>query len=503
MPAFPRRSGLVLHLTALPGPFGIGDMGVEAERFVDFLVAAGQTYWQVLPLSPTGYADSPYQGTSVFAGNPMLISPERLLADGHLVADDLVQRPAFPDARVDFGAVIAWKTALLNRAFARFQRMPAGVRAPFERFCAEQAAWLDDVALFMALKEAHALRAWPEWPAPLAAREPVALARARADLADAIEAQKYRQWVFFEQWERLRRYANQRGIRIIGDVPIFVALDSADVWANTRLFHFDANLRPTLISGVPPDYFSATGQLWGHPLYRWDVMASDGYRWWIERFRAAFHFADIVRIDHFRGFYNYWEIAAGETTAINGRWVDGPRDDLFAAVTAALGDVAIIAEDLGDFTAESRVGLDALMARSGFPGMRILQFAFNRREGDRFFPHNYPRACVAYTGTHDNDTLVGWFTSSSTEAERRDAARYLCGGSADIAWSFIRTAWMSVADTAMTTVQDLLSLGSDARMNLPGTLGAHNWTWRLPAGALNGQIAARLYDLTDIYQRLP
>ncbi len=503
MRPFPRRSGLILHPTSLPGPYGIGDLGEEAYRFVDFLAAAGQTYWQVLPLSPTGYADSPYQGTSAFAGNPMLISPDRLIAAGHLTVADLADRPAFPDERVDFGAVIAWKSALLDRAFRRFQTLPSADRAPFERFCAEQAAWLDDVALFMALKQTHAMRAWTEWPPALAAREPDALARVRAELADTIEAHKYFQWVFFTQWRELRRYANRRGIRIIGDVPIFVALDSADVWANPHLFYFDADLRPTVVSGVPPDYFSETGQLWGHPLYRWDVMAADGYRWWIDRFRAAFTLADVVRIDHFRGFYNYWEIPAGETTAINGRWVDGPRADLFKAVAAALGEVAIIAEDLGDFTPELRAGLDALMAQFGFPGMRILQFAFNRREGDRFFPHNYPRNCVVYTGTHDNDTLVGWFTNSSTEAERRDALRYLCGSADDIAWAFIRTAWMSVADTAITTVQDLLGLGSEARMNLPGTLGLHNWTWRMPPGALDQRLAHRLRDLTEIYQRLP
>lgn len=503
MTTFPRRSGVILHPTSLPGPYGIGDLGDEAYRFVDFLAAAGQTYWQVLPLSPTGYADSPYQGTSAFAGNPMLISPDRLLAAGHVTPDDLVDRPAFSDERVDFGAVIVWKSALLDRAFRRFRAQTAADRAPFERFCEEQAGWLDDVAFFMALKQAHSMRAWTEWSPALAARDPDALALARAELAGTIEAHKYFQWVFFTQWQELRRYASSRGIRIIGDVPIFVALDSADVWANPRLFHFDVNLRPTMVSGVPPDYFSETGQLWGHPLYRWDVMAAEGYRWWIDRFRAAFMLSDVVRIDHFRGFYNYWEIPAGETTAINGRWVDGPRADLFTAVTAALGDVAIIAEDLGDFTPESRAGLDALMAQFGFPGMRILQFAFNRREGDRFFPHNYPRNCVAYTGTHDNDTLVGWFTNSSTDAERRDALRYLCGAADDIAWAFIRTAWMSVAATAMTTVQDLLGLGSEARMNLPGTLGSHNWTWRMPPGALDQRLAGRLYDLTEIYQRLP
>jgi 4-alpha-glucanotransferase len=501
---FPRRSGIVLHPTSLPGRFGIGDLGDAAHRFVDFLAEAGQTYWQVLPLSPTGYGDSPYQGTSAFAGNPMLISPERLVADGLLEAAALADYPALPDDRVDYGAVIAAKGALLDRAYARFGQAPAERHASFEAFCHEHAGWLEDFALFTALKQAHEQRAWREWEPGAAAREPAALERWRAQLVPELEAIRWRQWVFAEQWGALRRYANGRGVRIIGDIPIYVALDSADVWAAPHLFHFDADLRPSRVSGVPPDYFSATGQLWGHPLYRWEAMAADDYGWWIARFRQALALVDVVRIDHFRAFYNYWEIPAGETTAINGRWVQGQGAPVFHAVEAALGPgLPIIAEDLGDFNAESRAGLDALMQQFGFPGMRIFQFAFNGREGDRFFPHTYPRATVVYTGTHDNDTSVGWFTTSSTEPERVDALRYTGTSGEDVAWDFIRVCWMSVADTAMTTVQDLLSLGAEARLNLPGTVGPPNWTWRLLEGTLDGGVAARLRDLTAIYQRLP
>ncbi len=502
---FPRRSGILMHPTSLPGRFGIGDLGEEAFRLVDFLASAGQSFWQVLPLSPTGYGDSPYQGLSAFAGNPMLISPEKLVEVGHLSPGDLGGTPDFPAERVDFGPVIRYKTALLDRAFVNFRtRAPGEQRAEFAHFCEEQAFWLDDFALFMALKEAHHLRPWHEWDPGAAAREPQALARWRDDLADRIESHKYRQWQFFRQWLAVKRYANERGVGIIGDIPIFVALDSTDVWANPPLFHLDENLQPTVVSGVPPDYFSETGQLWGHPLYRWDVMAQDGYAWWIARFRMAFTQADIVRIDHFRGFYNYWEVPGGATTAVQGRWLYGPGARLFHAVTAALGRVAIIAEDLGDLDDESRAGVDALQAEFGYPGMKVLQFAFGAGPDDPFLPHNFSSPhWVVYTGTHDNDTVVGWYQVTSTEEERDYARRYLgCDGS-DIAWDLIRLAWSSVARTAMTTVQDLLSLGHEARMNLPGTVGPPNWCWRLLPGALTDAVARRLLDLTAIYGRLP
>ena len=504
MTRFPRRSGILMHPTSLPGRFGIGDLGEEAYQFVDFLVRAGQSYWQVLPLSPTGYGDSPYQGLSALAGNPMLISPQKLLADGFLTTSDLDDVPYFADDRVDFGPVIYHKTRILNRAFANFQaRAHAEQRQTFARFCQEHAAWLDDFALFMALKEAHDLRPWGEWEPGLQTRNPEDLQHWRDSLANEIENQKVRQWLFFDQWLALKAYANDRGIQIIGDIPIFVALDSVDVWANTNLFFFDQDLRPTVQSGVPPDYFSETGQLWGHPLYRWDLMAENGYKWWIARFRMAFTQADIVRIDHFRAFYNYWEVPASEKTAVKGRWLYGPGADLFHTITEALGKVAIIAEDLGDFDTESRAGVDALQAEFGYPGMKVTQFAFGGGPSDPFLPHNYCRDWVAYTGTHDNDTSAGWYQTTSTEAERDYARKYLGSDGSDIAWDLIRLTWASTANTAMTTVQDLLSLEHDARMNTPSTVGPPNWGWRLHRGALTEEITQRLLELTGVYGRLP
>jgi 4-alpha-glucanotransferase len=501
---FPRRSGILMHPTSLPSKFGIGDLGDTAYRFVDFLAAAGQSYWQVLPLNPTGYADSPYQTLSAFAGNPMLISPEKLVEIAHLSETDLEKTPTFPDERVDFGSVIHYKTGLLDRAFAGFRaQAPASQREAFARFCDEQAFWLDDLALFMALKETHNLCPWHEWEPEVVTRRPKALAHWRKSLADEIENQKYRQWQFFEQWLAIKRYANERDIHIIGDIPIFVSLDSADVWANPHLFHFDENLKPTVVSGVPPDYFSETGQLWGHPLYRWDAMAQDGYAWWIARFRMAFTQCDVVRVDHFRGFYNYWEIPAEEETAIKGHWLRGPGADLFHAVTNALGEVAIIAEDLGDFDAESRAGVDALQAEFGYPGMKVLQFAFSGDPENSFLPHNYTHDYIVYTGTHDNDTVFGWYQATSTRTERDYARRYMARDGSDIAWNLIRLAWASIAHTAMTTAQDLLSLGHDFRMNTPSTVGAPNWCWRLLPGALDDWVAARLRELTSIYGRMP
>jgi 4-alpha-glucanotransferase len=500
---FPRASGILMHPTSLPGRYGIGDLGDAAYDFLDFLAAAGQAYWQVLPLSPTGYGDSPYQGLSAFAGNPMLISPDRLIDLGHLSASDLVDLPHFPNDRVDFGPVIYHKTRLLNRAFANFRSgAPTEQQASFARFCREQAAWLDDVALFMALKEAHDLRPWEEWEAALRTRQSEALDRWQANLADEIDNQRYRQWQFFEQWLALKQAANERNIRIIGDIPIFVAYDSADVWANPHLFHFDDDLQPKVVSGVPPDYFSETGQLWGHPLYNWQVMAEDGYAWWIDRFRMAFTQSDIVRIDHFRGFHNYWEVPAGEKTAIKGRWLYGPGAALFEAVTADLGRVAIIAEDLGDFDDESRAGVDYLQETFGYPGMKVLQFSFSTGPTDPFLPHNYDSPnWVVYTGTHDNDTVLGWYEESSTETERDYARKYLYTDASDLPWDLIRLAWASTACTAMTTTQDLLNLGHYARMNTPSTIGPPNWCWRLLPGALTDELAAQLLTLTAIYGR--
>ncbi|MBI4675376.1 MAG: 4-alpha-glucanotransferase [Chloroflexi bacterium] len=517
---FPRRSGVVLHPTSLPGPYGIGDLGAPAFDFVDWLVQAGQSYWQVLPLSPTGYGDSPYQGLSAFAGNPMLISPEKLLEVGHLHASDLENLPAFPRAGVDFGWIISWKMELLQRAYTNFKTRGTRVqRAAFEQFMRDNAAWLDDAALFLALKETHDRRAWYDWEPEIRSREPAAMAQAQKTLADEIARQKYLQWMFYEQWLALKAYANARDIDIIGDIPIYVARDCCDVWANPHLFALDADLNPTLVSGVPPDYFSEDGQFWGHPLYRWDVMEREGYGWWIERFRSAFTQCDVVRIDHFRAFYNYWEVPATAKTAREGKWKYGAGGKLFHAVNAALGDdprplqppdvqgsgrgsgVRIIAEDLGDFDAASRAGLDALLQEFSFPGMKILQFAFGGTAEAAFLPHNYTREWVVYTGTHDNDTAVGWWNSAN-EYEKHFTRKYLNTSAHDIAWDLIRAAWMSVANTAMTTAQDILHLGNEARMNLPGVLGPPNWCWRMRESALTRELAERLLDMTQVYARV-
>ncbi len=502
----PRASGLLLHPTSLPGRYGIGDLGDAALAWIDFLVTAGQSIWQVLPLGPTGFADSPYACLSAFAGNPLLISPDRLIESGDLIAADLGTVPAFPQERVDYGAVIEWKMPLLHRAARRFLSAATPQRrTQFIAFCADNAAWLDDYALFIAVKMHFNQRMWTDWDAGIALREPAAMAHWQKMLADEIAEHRVLQFFFWEQWQALKSRANRRGVRIVGDVPIFVAGDSADVWANRPLFHLDETGRPTLIAGVPPDYFSETGQRWGNPLYRWDVLAGQGYHWWIERVRAMLDKVDIVRIDHFRGFIAYWEIPASEPTAIKGRWVPGPSAALFAAIEKALGRLPIWAEDLGVITPE----VIDLRERFGFPGMKILQFAFDEDAlrasfGDYtrnpFLPHNYTPNFVVYTGTHDNDTALGWFEHCAAE-ERQKAMDYLGCDAREFNWSLIRAALASVAQTAVFPLQDVLGLGTEARMNLPGTSGG-NWTWRCPPGALTAQYAERLSALTACYERI-
>ena len=501
---FTRASGILLHPTSFPGRYGIGDLGNAAYRFVDFLEAAGQSLWQVLPLGPTGYGDSPYQCFSAFAGNPLLIDPEKLVGDELLSWADLGDVPAFPLDKVDYGWVINWKIPLLKRSFANFRdRGATELHVDFQVFCAENSNWLDDFALFMALKDAHDGRPWGEWDLDIRLRQPDALEHWQSVLSEAIQVHKYLQWQFFRQWLELKGYANDRGIRVIGDIPIFVAHDSADAWANRELFYFDGQGEPTVVAGVPPDYFSKTGQLWGNPLYRWDKMAQRGYRWWIERFRATLTMVDIVRVDHFRGFYNYWEVPAEEETAINGRWLLGPGAELFEAVEEELGKILVIAEDLGDFTPKARAGVDSLMAQFGFPGMKILQFGFGSGSDDIFLPHNYTTpSWVVYAGTHDNDTIVGWYHESSTPGEREYALKYLGKEDADdIAWAFIRLGWASTAWLAVASLQDLLSLGSWARMNVPSRASG-NWQWRFQEGQVTEGLRHRLLELTAIYGRL-
>ena len=508
-PTFPRSSGILLHPTSLPGRFGIGDLGTEAYRFVDFLKAAGQRLWQVLPLGPTGYGDSPYQCFSAFAGNPLLISLERLLEKGLLPASVLRETAVFPDDETHYGRVIPWKMDLLARAARNFFAGASGdTRARFENFCAAHAGWLDDYALFMALKQTHSQEfIWTYWEPSVRVRRAEALEHWRHKLSHKINLHRFYQFEFFDQWHALKRHCGSCGIRVMGDVPIYVAHDSADVWAHTEYFDLDEKGNPAALAGVPPDYFSATGQLWGNPLYRWDVLAANGYRWWIERLAATLAMVDIVRLDHFRGFEAYWKIPAGETTAVNGRWIRGPGSAFLQAAVDALGELPLVAENLGVITPE----VEAMRNQFGFPGMSILQFAFGKDpQAPDFRPHNYPRARVAYTGTHDCDTTVGWWTSAGqgestrTEEDIRTehdyTRRYLNPDNQEIHWACIRALMASVADTVVFPMQDVLGLGSRARMNLPATPSG-NWRWRCRRDALTPALARRLKELTEIYER--
>ncbi len=507
---FKRCSGILLHPTSLPGPYGIGDLGPQSYRFIDWLSSTGCKLWQVLPLGPTGYGDSPYQCFSAFAGNPYLISPDELLSDGLLTLDDLKGVPDFPASRVDFGLLIPWKLGLLQKAFYRFQASPGSLReapstslrASFDYFRAEHAAWLDDFALFMALKEAQGGGAWNGWPEPLRARKKPALRKAQSELSESVLRYAFYQFLFHRQWQNLREYANERGVQIIGDIPIFVANDSADVWSRPELFFLDKGGAPTVVAGVPPDAFSATGQLWGNPLYNWDAHKKDGYHWWLSRIKASFGTVDILRFDHFRGFAGYYEIPADQPTAEFGQWVPGPGKDFFRAVDKFIGDglithgtgLPIIAEDLGLITADVIELLNAF----DLPGMKVLQFGFSGPDNP-FLPHNYVPNCVAYTGTHDNDTACGWL-ASAPQNEREFALRYLETDGRDFAWDLIRGVWKSVAVFAIAPMQDVLGLGGEARMNFPSRLGG-NWEWRMQAEDLRADLAGRLRDLNWITNR--
>ena len=491
---FERASGVLLHPTSLPGPYGIGDLGPAAYRWVDWLAGSGCKLWQVLPIGPTGFGDSPYQCFSAFAGNPYLVSPDLLLEQGLLTHADLSDMPAWNDQRVDFGQLYIWKPALLEKAFRRFSANPGPVQAEFDTFCADNAAWLEDYALFMALKEAHGGGSWDGWPASLRLRDTAALAEARSSLAGLILRFSFFQFLFFRQWNAVRAYAHEKDLQIIGDIPLFVAIDSSDVWAHPDLFFLDENGRPTVVAGVPPDYFSPTGQLWGNPLYRWEKHKASGYIWWLERIRATLRLVDIIRIDHFRGFAGYWEIPAGNPTAEQGRWVPGPGADFFNVVQANLGRLPILAEDLGVITPD----VVALRDQFDLPGMKILQFAFSGPDNP-FLPHRYPLNCLVYTGTHDNDTSRGWY-ESGPEGEKDFARRYLGVDGSDFAWDLIRAAWTSVGIFALAPMQDLLNLGTEARMNYPSHLGG-NWEWRMTDDAMTGDLRDRLKELNWLFER--
>ncbi len=503
---FKRAAGILLHPTSLPGPYGIGDLGREAFRFVDFLQQSHQTLWQVLPLTPTGYGDSPYASFSAFAGNPLLISPDILREQNLLEDADLANRPEFRSDRVEYGPLIEWKMTLLNRSYQLFKNSPnPQIQQDLTHFASDNAAWLEDYALFMAAKQAHDGVVWSEWEPELALRNPASLLEWREKLVDQINFQKYLQFIFFQQWFALKKYANDRQIKIIGDIPIFVAYDSADVWAHPDLFYLDASGHPTHVAGVPPDYFSATGQYWGNPLYRWDVMMHHKYEWWIERFRQAFRLTDYLRLDHFRGFAAYWEVPVNaEQTAANGRWVTGPGAALFQTVQAALGEQPIIAEDLGIITPDV-VKIREVM---NLPGMRVLQFAFGAFDTDwtdAYLPHNFENNTVVYTGTHDNDTTAGWF-STATDQERSHVLTYFeldpanPPSPAEMAWRMVRQAFASVADLAVVPLQDVLGVGNEGRMNYPGR-AENNWAWRYQPDSLSDRLGERLAHITEMYAR--
>ena len=494
---FKRSSGILLHPTSLPGPYGVGELGPQAYRWVDFISEAGFGLWQVLPLGHTGYADSPYQCFSAFAGNPYLISLETLIEEGILTPEDVADKPAFPEDKVDYGALYFWKFKVLDRAFERFQALAdPKLNEELRQFEARQADWLPDFALFMALKDAHQGAPWHTWAPSLRSRQPKALEAARQKYAASIAQQVFRQFFFFRQWLKLRDYVHSKGIQIIGDIPIFVAHDSADVWQHPELFYLNIAGKLTVQAGVPPDYFSPTGQLWGNPLYRWEVHKQSGYAWWIQRISAVLSLVDIIRLDHFRGFAGYWEVPGNAQTAAKGHWVPGPGEDFFTTVNNALGDLPVIAEDLGEITPD----VFALRDQFGLPGIKVILFGFVANPSDTFLPHNYTQHNVVYTGTHDNDTARGWYERIGEE-ERAFFRKYMDRDGSNAAWDLIRAVWMSVCIFAIAPMQDYLNLDNTARMNYPGQPSG-NWTWRMLEDAASPALLKRMRDLNWLYDRL-
>jgi 4-alpha-glucanotransferase len=496
--SFPRAAGILLHPTSLPSRGGIGDLGPAAYQFVDFLASARQGVWQVLPLGPLGYGNSPYSSTSAFAGNPLLISLERLAQHGWIGAEKL-EGLASDSGPVEYDHVFAQKMPLLFEAARNFVGSASGsARERFDYFCARNAWWLDEFILFDALRAQQKLESWNRWPRDLAHRNSAALQKSHKELAVDLKIRSALQFAFYEQWQALRRYCSERSIRIVGDVAIFVNHDSADVWMHPELFRLDGNLDPEVVAGVPPDFFSKTGQRWGNPLYRWDVMKARSYEWWIQRLRWATRNCDYIRLDHFRGFEQFWEIPAGDTTAISGRWVDGPKDDLFHTLREALGGLPFFAEDLGLITP----AVHALRERLQIPGMAVLQFGFGDEGAHMYLPHRCAPEKVIYTGTHDNDTTVGWWNTGAAEHERRNALAYVGHAEDGIHWAFIRAAQSSVASLCIIPLQDVLGLGSEARMNTPSLHGG-NWRWRLAHGQLSPELAGKLAHLAEVTDRLP
>jgi 4-alpha-glucanotransferase len=497
--SFPRASGILLHPTCFPSLGGIGDFGPAAYEFVDFLAAARQGLWQVLPLGPPANGNSPYSSTSAFAGSPLLISLERLAERGWIQPSRLATLVSKSDA-IDYEGVYQSKLPLIVEAARTFLQSPqANSARRFERFCSQNSWWLEDFVVFDSLRERYARRCWKEWPNELARRETAALATARQELASEINVRRVIQFFFYEQWHALRLYCAQRSIRVVGDVAIFVDHDSADVWSHRDLFRLRKdNFEPEAVSGVPPDAFSATGQRWGSPLYDWGVMKARGYGWWIDRLRWATQTCDYIRLDHFRGFEQFWEIPASEPTAVHGRWVDGPKDELFNKLREALGGLPFFAEDLGYITPE----VHALRDRHQIPGCAVLQFGFGDAGAHVYLPHRLTADRVVYTGTHDNDTTLGWWTSGTSEEERCAIRAYVGEGKDGIHWDFIRLALTSVASLAIVPLQDVLGLGSEARLNTP-SVSEGNFRWRYQPGSLTGPLAEKLAALTAVTDRLP
>lgn len=491
-----RASGILLHPTSLPGKYGIGTLGKAAFNFIDFLNRAKQRYWQILPLGPTGYGDSPYQCYSAHAGNPDLINLELLVKYGLLTHDDLNSLPSFPLGEVNYELVQKSRLPLLLKAFRAFSELASDLdKLAYRNFLKGNAAWLNDFALFRSIKEESGNLPWYNWETDLKTRNLEALRTAEVRLSHNIDFHKFLQFIFSKQWHSVKEYAKKHKVLIIGDIPLYISPDSADAWANPDVFEYDENLQPIRVGGVPPDYFSETGQLWGNPLFRWDIMKNTNYKWWMDRIRTNLNLYDVIRIDHFRGFAAYWAVPYAEKTAINGTWIPGPGKEFFNALQKEFGNLPIIAEDLGVMTPD----VEDLRDSFGLPGMKILEFAFDSSEENDYIPYNYSKNCIVYSGTHDNDTVVGWFKKAS-EADRKQVLAYINNDGRDIHWSFVRLAWSSVANTAIIPMQDLLGLDSDTRMNLPGTVGG-NWKWRAKDGDFPDDLAHALADLTVLFGR--
>lgn len=491
-----RSSGILMHISSLPSPYGIGTMGKEAREFVDFLVESAQTCWQVLPICPTSYGDSPYQSFSSFAGNPYFIDLDTLCEEGLLEKKECESYPwGDNELEVDYGTMYESRYSLLHKAYDRFQKK---IPADYTSFCKEQEDWLGDYALFMALKDAHGGASWSEWEEELKLRKPEAMKKASEELSEEIDFWKMLQYLFYKQWNSLKAYANENGIKMIGDAPIYVAMDSSDVWANPTQFYLDEELTPIDVAGCPPDAFSEDGQLWGNPLFRWDVMKKDDYAWWTKRIEKMTKLFDIIRIDHFRGFDSYYAIPFGEKTARNGEWREGPGIELFRTMEKKLGKMNIIAEDLGFLTDSVK----QMLKDSGYPGMKLIQFAFDTREDGDYLPHNYTQNCVVYAGTHDNDTILGWLETAGENCVAYAKEYLKLDEEEGYHWGIMRGVWSSVGDLAVVTMQDILGLGSEGRMNTPSTLGC-NWKWRMKAGSLDDKLAAKIRNYVEVYGRAP